>query len=98
MKMSYNEYEKKIQSLQRLPNLSLSSDYGLTEKNFETIKENPEQYVPYLMYLSTRPWYRLENPEPKEFENKDAIPANNAAEMIDEILYETIELYEESEE
>ena len=62
------------------------------------MKEVPEKYVPYLMYLSTRPWYNIENPENKEFDNEDAIPFDEAAQAIDELLYDLVELVDDEED
>lgn len=94
MKMTFTDYENKIEELKTLPNVSISCGYGLTEADFIDLRNGGEKFVPFLMYLSTRPWYRLEPSErvEREFENEDAIPCAKCAEMIDELLYELVEL------
>jgi len=98
MKMTFEAYEKKLETLATLPNVSLSNDYGITADDIEMMKKDGEKYISFLMYLSTRPWYRLENRIDKEFENEDALPCDEAAELIDELLYELVELTDEADE
>ncbi len=97
MRMTFANYEKKIEELKTMPNLELSGDYGITESDLERIREGGEKYVSYLMYLSTRPWYDLEVLAEKKFENDDAIPSKKAAELIDELLYELVELVDDED-
>lgn len=94
MKMTFADYENKIEELKMLPNVSVSVDHGLTEDDFVDLRNGGEKFIPFLMYLSTRPWYRLESSErlEREFENEDAIPCAKCAKMIDELLYELVEL------
>ncbi len=95
MKMTFDSYEKQLETLRKFPNVSLSDDYGITEEDIETMRAGGEKYVPFLMYLSTRPWYRLEDRTEKSFENKDALSCSEASEQIDELLYNLVELVEE---
>lgn len=98
MKMTFENYDAKMEELKKLPDTAASNGYGITEADIERMKNGGDKYVPFLMYLSTRPWYRLENAEDKEFDNADALVASEAAQMIDDLLYELVELVDEDAE
>ena len=68
-----------------------------TQVDIDTMSGN-EKYASYLMYLSTRSWYCLENRKDRDFLNKDALPCDVAAEQIDNLLYDMIELIDDEEE
>jgi len=95
MKMTFESYDAKIEEFKNLPNPVVSIDYGITAADIERMRNGGDKYVPYLMYLSTRPWYRLEDAQPKEFENTDALESSEAAQLIDDLLYELVELVDE---
>ena len=81
--------------MKKLPNPELSSGYGITKEDISEMEACGDKYVPFLMYLSTRPWYRLENRIDKEFDNNDALSCEEAANAIDDLLYKLVELIDE---
>ena len=93
MRMTFEEYDDKIAKMKKIKNPSLTEDYGVTREDLDRIKKEPEKYIEYLLYLSTRPWYDINDKESsKKFANSDALICTIAAEEIDEILYESLEL------
>ncbi len=96
MMMTFNHYDAELKRFEGMPNTKLTADYGVTLRDMERMEEEPEKYVSFLMYLSTRPWYSGE--EEKEFLNADALSCDEATEWIQDILYDAVELYEDEEE
>ncbi len=92
MEMTFEAYESQLDTYSKYPNTTLSDGYGITADDIEEFKKGREKYVPFLIYLSTRPWYRLENRIDKEFDNDDALPCDEAANTIDDLLYDFITL------
>jgi len=97
MKMTFDEFDAKLEELSKVPNPKLSDGYGLTRDDIEFMRGN-EEFVTILMVLATRPWYRVESHMEREFYNEDALSAAEASELIDELLYEMVELYDEKED
>lgn len=98
MKMTFDAYYEELERLKKLDNLAVSSEYGVTAKDIETMKKDPEKFVSFCMYLITRPWYagaNGKNDDEKVFENVDALPLFEAAKALDDIINEAIELYDE---
>ncbi len=92
MTMTFDDFDSKLETYASFPDVTLSAGYGITADDIDTFKLGGEKYVPFLMYLSTRPWYRLENRVNKTFDNDEALPCDEAATLIDELLYELVEL------
>ena len=44
MKMTFDAYYEELERLKKLDNLAVSSEYGVTAKDIETMKKDPEKY------------------------------------------------------
>ena len=97
MKMTFTQYDELVAKYTAFKTAPLSKDYGITKEDIILMEQGGERFVPFLIYLSTRPWYRLENREERTFKNKDALSCKDAAEAIDELLYKMVELVDEDD-
>ncbi len=94
MKMTFDSYDAALEKMAKMPNTMLTAEYGITAKDIERMRKNKDKYVPFLMYLSTRDCYQNPSSE-KSFINSDAMDAREAAEAIEGLLYDAVELYED---
>lgn len=92
MKMTFKEYEDKIKKYESYSEPILSSEYGITLDDIETMRKGKDKYVEFLLFLQSRTYYRLENIEPKEFVNDDALECHEASRMIDDLVNELVDL------
>ena len=98
MKMTFTQYDELVAKYEKFETAPLSKDYGLIKEDIELMENGGDRFVPFLIYLSTRPWYRLENREDRTFKNKDAMSCKEASEAIDELLYKMVELVDEEDD
>ncbi len=99
MRMTFDDYDAALKEMSALPDPKLSGEYGITEKDVEKMGEDPEKFVPFLMYLSTRSWYKdPAKGEDVSFLNADALSCTEASEAIENLLYDAVELYESENE
>lgn len=97
IKMTFDNYYAELERMKGLDDLKASAEYGLTKKDIETMKKDPDKYVYFCMYMITRPYYSEDSDETKEFVNIDALPALKVTEELDNIINEALELYDEEE-
>ena len=97
MKMTFTKYDELVAKYEAFPTAPLSEGYGISQEDIELMRAGGTKFVPFLIYLSTRPWYRLTNRIDREFDNKDALSCDAASKAIDELLYEMVELVDEDE-
>ncbi len=95
MKMTFDNYYAELDRLSKLEDLKVSSDYGLTKKDIDVMKKNPEKYVTFCMYMITRPWYAEDSDMVKDFVNADALAPLVVTQELDDIINEALELYDE---
>ena len=98
IKMRFDNYYSELERMKGLDDTRITEDYGITAKDIEVMKKNPEKYVFFCMYLISRPWYSDECDEVKVFANADALPALKVTEALDEIINDALELFEEEED
>ncbi len=94
MKMTFDAYDARLKELEAMPDPKLSGEYGITKEDIDRIEADKEKFVPFLMYLSTRPWYKEPGKAGKTFANSDALDCVEASNAIENLLYDAVELYE----
>jgi len=93
MKITFEEYENLLKQFKALPNLK-TENYGVTQNDLDYIASCGEKYIPYLMYLTTRPYYCFDDSkrQNKFFINSDALPCWDVADQVDDLLDSLIDL------
>ncbi len=91
--MSEKDVKKALENPELL-NDENTNVYGITEADMQRMEANPEKYLKYAMYLSTRPYYKDGGDDSFVFINADAMKPINVAFRLDELIDETIELYD----
>ena len=86
--MTFSQYDELMEKFEAMPNPI--HDYGITEEDMKRMNDDPDKYYEFVMYLSTRPWYKDKGDNTHVFINSDALKADKAATMLECFISEQI--------
>ena len=88
MTMTFEEYDKKEEAFEKMPDPSLQ--HGITEKDIDMWRTEPDVYIDFAIYMLTRSWYAHPDVH-TAFINADALPQAEAKKAINKFLIDNIE-------
>lgn len=95
VKMTFDKYDELMEKFEAMPNTI--HDYGITMEDMERMKEKPDKYIQFAMYLSTRPWYMGKGNNAHVFINPDALNPADTACLLKKFINENLYLYDKND-
>jgi len=97
VKMTFSKFDELMEQFEAMQNTM--HDYGLTRDDFAKMEQDPNKYVEFAMYLTTRQWYQGKGDPNHIFINhNEALNARDAAYLLNEFLQAHLELNDDEDD